>query len=276
MENYFIEEITPDKAKKILAASEAAGFKNRKVSTQHVTFLSDIIKAGKYRTVAGSTIATTDDGKLINGQHTLLAIIDSGKAVKVQRVTGVDESAFVDFDSGGRARTPAQVLEIAGEKYATEKAAAARLIHGYKTGKTLTTGRLTNDKIVSIVNEHPVMDTIAPMAKLLYSHPRIRPSVSLAVMTIASTPDENAKALEAWTEGVHNGKGLYTNDPRTALSKRAVQRIGTKSNGNEILLDFIAFVRAWNAFIGGAEMTRIRARAGDAIPRIMPATDWVG
>lgn len=87
--------ITPEQAKQWISNQ---GY-NRKLSPKHVKYLADEIKQGRWR-VTHQGIAFGDNGKLIDGQHRLQAIIESGIAVQMQVTFGVPVGQFTILDRG--------------------------------------------------------------------------------------------------------------------------------------------------------------------------------
>lgn len=83
---------------------------NRHVRKSWVRYLADQIDLGLF-------VPTTDaigfrhDGVLVNGQHRLLAIIESGATLDMLVVTGLSDSAFMLIDRG-ISRTLADVLKL--------------------------------------------------------------------------------------------------------------------------------------------------------------------
>jgi hypothetical protein len=71
---------------------------NRNIRKRHVTFLARQIKDGLWKT-NGATIVFNGD-QLIDGQHRLMAVIQSGHAIVAPVVRGVDTGAFETIDTG--------------------------------------------------------------------------------------------------------------------------------------------------------------------------------
>ena len=111
--------ITPKKAQELLEGNK----RNRPVRKSHVRQLAEEMKAGKW-VVNGVPIIF--NGKLlIDGQHRLMACIESDKPFDTLVVSDVAPNSFLTIDVG-RKRTAADTLATRGEEnYAA--LAAARL-----------------------------------------------------------------------------------------------------------------------------------------------------
>ena len=89
------EWITPEKAAEYLAL----GGINRNPKTRNVKKISAELKRGEWRN-NGQSISISVSGRLLNGQHRLLAIIDSGIPAWIIVVRGCDDDSFPTIDCG--------------------------------------------------------------------------------------------------------------------------------------------------------------------------------
>lgn len=92
-----VVEITPDLAKKWLAANKD----NRHARPSHINNLAQEIKNGKW-TLTHQGIAFSSEGRLIDGQHRLEAIIAAGEPVLMAVFIGLDDNMFGALDRGIR------------------------------------------------------------------------------------------------------------------------------------------------------------------------------
>src|SRR5262249_31634736 len=72
--------------------------------------------------LTGDTIKFAPDGRLLDGQNRLASCVRSGKTFRTHVVFGIDPTLFGRMDIG-KPRNPADVLHIAGFKYASTLAA---------------------------------------------------------------------------------------------------------------------------------------------------------
>lgn len=96
-QNYRVEirEITPDQARKWLEFNEG----NRKVRRPLINFLINQLKTGKWA-LTGETICFDPSGNLLDGQHRLYSIAESGIAAPCFVVWGVVRDAQNVMDTG--------------------------------------------------------------------------------------------------------------------------------------------------------------------------------
>ena len=86
--------------------------KNRRIRSAKVDQYDASMRAGRWA-FNGQAIVFDVHGRLMNGQHRLLACIKAGVSFKVLVVHGVDAEAFDTLDTGA-ARTAGDILGIAG------------------------------------------------------------------------------------------------------------------------------------------------------------------
>jgi len=96
-----------------LAWLETTNTNNRKVSDKHVRRLARDMTEGKWR-LTHVGIAFAPDGTLIDGQHRLWAICESGVSVEMFVWRNVDPQSMMAIDCG-KTRSMADILNIAGE-----------------------------------------------------------------------------------------------------------------------------------------------------------------
>lgn len=105
------EVITPEMAQKYLDNNP----KNRNVSTKRVEQYAEEMKKGLWN-YTHEGIAIDQYGRLLDGQHRLMAIVLSGVAQKMQVTKGLD-SEVIHYINRGKNRSIADDLHINGYKY---------------------------------------------------------------------------------------------------------------------------------------------------------------
>ncbi len=115
-----VETITPELAADLLSRN----MKNRPVSQQRVRKYMAAMVAGKWL-LNGEAIKISIDGRLIDGQHRLKAIIQANRTVRMMVVRGLSNDVIPTLDTG-KVRTAGDVLAISGGVSSTE----ARVLAG--------------------------------------------------------------------------------------------------------------------------------------------------
>ena len=139
----YILDVNPALAEKILSLSIG----NRKLNKNNVTALANDMTAGKYDyTTPGSGIAFNTKGQLVNGHHTLNAIIQSGTTQNMVVRTGVMTLDRIDT---GKSRTLTDSIEMSEDKDLAPYAKLIANILRIKKGLKLSNSG-TNRKDISI------------------------------------------------------------------------------------------------------------------------------
>lgn len=145
--------ITPESATNWLRANQH----NRPVRRRHVAFLASEIIKGNWQ-VNGQTIIISENEQVLDGQHRLLAIIESGRQIQSLVVYGVNEKAFKTIDTGAvRTGADALVLEFPEAAIGTMRAASTAVVwcKRLESGKLTDFRRIGNTETIEYVRQHP-------------------------------------------------------------------------------------------------------------------------
>ncbi len=183
-----VEKFTPDSARKILDANNTF---NRPVNGTRVTVYAAEMSAGKWM-MTGESIKFADTGKLLDGQHRLLAIIKCGKSIELPVVRGLDPETFKAIDTG-KERSKIDVLALNGCDPETSRlvATAAHLAITYAADGTPKSSfghnqiaakqlQLTNEGVVAFVDKNPA---IVEAARFLMDNRKKGMLVSAGILT---------------------------------------------------------------------------------------------
>jgi len=121
-----VMQMTPDKAKKILVSRNR---NNRGIKASNLKKLTRAIENGEWR-LTNQGIAFDSHGNLIDGQHRLAAILQTGKTLPILVGTNMDPKIFDCVDTGA-ARTAGDGLDIAGSSSGKFIAAAIKVYYLY-------------------------------------------------------------------------------------------------------------------------------------------------
>ena len=124
--NTIIETITPKKAKDLLDRNT----RNRPISNSRVRYYSSLMKQGKWR-LTHQGLAISDTGIIIDGQHRLLAIIESNMPIDFNVTYGVNDDSFKYVDVG-YTRTTANIFAIEDIPNYTKHSAGISRYHNIK------------------------------------------------------------------------------------------------------------------------------------------------
>jgi len=126
--------ITPQIAKLLLERNTL----NRPLKKNNVKKLAKAMLANEWN-YDGTPLSFDKYGTLLNGQHRLFAIINSGKSLVFKVTTGLLTSMFATMDSGNN-RTLSDGLAIAGYKNPKLLSLTTNFLYRFLLGQTAETG----------------------------------------------------------------------------------------------------------------------------------------
>lgn len=253
-----VETISPEVAVHLLNTNTS----NRPVrSRTTVRAIAKDIVAGRWA-LNGESIVVSDTGRLLDGQHRLLAIVEAKLPVRALVVRGIPEGAFTTIDSNCGGRTVGDCLAIDKVPYATHVAAVARLIIGYRDYGRLYPHGLSKNEIRAYAQMHP---EIAEWVALAHPSPVITASTLAAVCCLACDSGHLSAVARAFLSGAVDGAGLERGDARHTLRELILNMKGRRGAKLSKPYEFNAVAQAWNAYVQGRELRVIRAKAAPLI-----------
>jgi len=220
-----IISLTPELAAQLLKNNVA----NRPMRRDYVAMLAAAMRRGVWQ-LNGDAVRVAKSGRLVDGQHRCLAVLQSGVTIQVMLVTGLEDSVFATIDRG-LGRSVGDTLSISGETNANKVAAVLRLAHVYKnSGNPFSTGR----------SNQP---TTQQLVELLEAEPGIRASVRWAIsakwlkkiVTLSHLgfchfvfTKNNPFAAESFLGALESGVGLQDDNPILLLRNRLIDSHSSK------------------------------------------------
>lgn len=217
----------------------------------------------------GDVLRFNCDGALMDGQHRLMAIVLSGKTIRMALVSGLKESAMKTIDSGP-GRTGADYLKVMGENNCNHLHAALTLLWKWRH-KTLA----TNDS-----GDRP---TVTQVEKYLRRNKGIVESVS-ACNTISMrgfgvgsflmflhyvTCQEHHNKANSFMDGLEGGIGLTKDSAvyhlrEILLRDRGAIRPMTPKHKKALV------IKAWNKHLAGEKTRTLRWSGFNEKPEAFP------
>jgi hypothetical protein len=144
-----IEEVTPAMAEKMLEKNTV----NRALTQTDVNTYSRIMSSGLWLL---SVIWLDSKGNVLDGQHRLSAVVQSGVKVKFLVVRNAPQGQQDVIDQQQEDAALKDVLTFRGEEYAQQLGAVARVINLVQTRRiSLAQMRLSNEEIIGTIEAYP-------------------------------------------------------------------------------------------------------------------------
>jgi hypothetical protein len=275
--------------------------KNRKPAGPTVVKYVDRMKRGEWE-LTFELLAVDWNGNIQEGGHRLTACATSGITIPVYMGFGADPATF-DVIGQGKTRSAGDVLQIEGVANCNQIAALYRLIYLYDTGsKTYNVKDLTHRDIatyVAVHNDEMQASLVSQRMALKNKLPRT-PVFAAAHYCIARQVEglkdwlvtegysaseiqlmlqRKREGVDKWFERLTTGFGITGKEDATHWLRKKLLEDSIRSHayGPPRLEAVFTFInRGWNAFSSHQRpLKNFHYKAGDSIPRIAPAKEWV-
>lgn len=249
-----VELITPELAQAYLTKNSG----NRNIRPRVVARLARSMTAGRW-TLTGEAIKFDRNGRLIDGQHRLSAIVQAGVAVEIVVMRGLPPEAANELDTGTK-QNSADRAHRDGIANANMVCAVAGMVKTWQSGSR-TAGAFSKGSGESSYSE---------IREILRANPRIEQSCSfisgksigrfcppsIAAFCHALFSEISEEAADKFMIDLASGAGLEAGDPvfrlRESLSHAKYRKM-TYPRGEIITMLF----RAWNARAEDRKLTKM-------------------
>lgn len=239
---------------------------NRKIDQRRVVRYADMMRAKMWK-LNGEAIIFSKNGRLLNGQHRLWAVIESGESVDFLVVRGVEDDCFDSLDNP-KLRNGSTVLSLAGKKNTSSLSAALVWKWKYDSGQinSLAAGP-TPAEIRRLADENPDFEAAAAYVG---SSKKLRklcaPSVIVFCRAVFSRQSETR--ADMFFEGLETGTNLSEDSPIYCLRERLVNNSGSVSKLPAVHL-LALFIKGWNWYCEGRKCRQLKwgVQAGEQFPR---------
>lgn len=237
--------ITPELAAVMMERNADEEWKNRPHSERAVLRYERAMKKGWKLT--GEPIIFSKSGRLLNGQHRLMACQRAAMSFESIVVFGIDDDAFKFMDIG-TARQAAHIFSIEGIPNYSQVAAAARLLYGYK-GRMDWEGRapeVENDDLLAFYYQHPRLQDALTAARLVYDEALM--PFRWATFCFYICAEQNRTDAKEFFETLGTGIGIASKKSPVYLVRKRLLENARMSNGKLSDSHVGAYViKAWNA-----------------------------
>lgn len=264
-------KITPEMAGVMLERNEEdEEGRNRRLSKSRVTSIADDIRRSEW-IQTGHPIVFGANGKLLDGQHRLYAIMDANRAVTADVRFGVDPQAFFKMDQGGK-RTAGDIFSIAGVPNSTHIAAATKWVRCYQQFGEIMEGptlHCSPKDLYRYYCRHKDLQESLTAGKRFGQ--LASPSLMTALHYLCS--EKNADMADVFFEQMATGIGLTSG--REPIAKLRKKLIEMKTSGVKVRAPRLAAytIMAWNATRRRKKLTSFRWRTeqspNEAFPEIL-------
>jgi len=242
---------------------------NRKVMQTVVDTYATDMKEGRW-VFNGAPIQFDEHGKLLNGQHRLWAIIESGCSIEAVVQWGIPRAAQATIDTGAKWRGK-DVLYMKGEKNVSLLQATLKWVDKDEKGMILGMRPISNSQTLEVLERHPnvrrSVDFISSVKGPLYA--------SVAAFLHYKIAPEDPEKADTFFQRLADGLELTEQNPiyrlreRLGLSWKSMAKIG---HTDAMALAIIA----WNAYRAGRNLSLLTWRKTGSAAMAFPVIEGAG
>jgi hypothetical protein len=260
-----VKIITPGFAKELLERTQAAGVLNRKASSRTIDIYANEMKRGNWK-LNSESIKLDENGFILDGQHRLMACVQSGCTFQTVVNFGVARDTFDTIDCG-RIRTGTQVLQMSGVQYHT---VITGIINGLSEFRSyghlaIKDRRLTPSAVLEEYNSRPAdYDEAARIAMRAVGESHSMTPKTVGTLYFALVNDVGASKGKA--ENFFMAINSFDTASNQAIEKMRRWNLANKDRKVSDKLRIAYVIRSWNAFIKGSKAPRFSEHDADIMP----------
>jgi ParB-like nuclease domain len=265
------ETINPSQAKKMLENNR----NNRNPSQQRIDELASQMRQGKY-IMPPDAITFDRQGRLINGQHRLLACVQSGTTIQSIVYRNASEEVFMITDIGMR-KTGGHALKTLGYTNTTNLSAAARVVYNLETTPEgepwwAFAGHVPPNDIIEIIKMYPTLQSHVNEGHKLTAKKRasrIRTSMTVIALCLhLAWKADQYDDMRSFLETVATGVGIEQGSPELALMRYLNRAEASTTKLEGIACSVAIILKAYIAKQTGKDVQVLSWRPTDKYPTL--------
>lgn len=241
-----IETVTPRMAADYLTHNT----RNRKIVAAHVDAIARDIRAGNWMMNA-QPICFARDGRLLNGQHRLSAVIAAGEAIEVPVMRGLPEEAYATYDIHAK-RGPQ--LGAAFDNFGDKPLVAAAAVLLWKRElkpSGVRNAKPTPAEVMKIIEQHPRLLEMRTFGRKMIEFGRGSVLAYAAYCIERDDPELGRVFLERFETGADLPRGHLILELRKRMQIMRRERTSQDEQLKELL-------GAWERFKQNPDLDRLK------------------
>ena len=265
-----IKLITKEVAEEILKGN----LHNRKPNLDHVSSLASHMTNCNWK-ASGDPIRISKTGRLLDGQHRLMALVKCAVPQKMLIVSDLEDEVFDVIDTG-KMRNASDIFHIANINNANTMSAIVKIVKAYESGIDITNNSgaialrkyLSPAHLIEEYNSRPeYYEELLKSASKHWSNSKIlKPSEYALINHIFSKI--NSSNSEEFLDKLSTGSMLDVDDPIFLLRKRLIDYKAGRLRVHFKLKLGLTYL-AWNHFRKGNSIKFLRFGVNDELPKLI-------
>jgi hypothetical protein len=203
----------------------------------------------------GQTVVVSEDGRLNDGQHRSLAVVQANKAIRTFFAFGLNHDTRLTTDTGAK-KTVGGILSMKGEVDPNVLAAVARCVWQYDNHGIISRQSYlypTTAALLHFIEQHAdLADSVRFVPGSSTSRIGGKTLLAFCHYVLARTNSEKA---DAFITNLVEGASLQKGDPILVARNRLAEEVGRRSL--PVTRAEVVF-RAWNSHVRGLKISKIQ------------------
>jgi hypothetical protein len=261
-----IATISPADAKQILEYN----VNNRNLRPGRVEQFVGAMRRGEW-VFNGDAIRIAKSGRLLDGQHRLVAVAQSGVPQRFVKITGLDDVTQETMDAGAK-RTLADILKLRGEKDVNRLASIIRNVFLYETTESFRPPHIvpTAQELLACLGRHPSVRESIPATRPVLNNTQFAGAPAGACHYLFSLVD--AVDTEIFFTRFALGTDLTPKDPIYALRRLLLAPRPGRATIASYMQAALA-IKAFNYWRRGEPVSHLVWRPGGGTAEKFPTID---
>ncbi len=263
-----IEHVTPGMAVALLAENR----RNRNLRTSRVTQLAEAMQRGEWE-LNGETIKVAEDGTLLDGQHRLQAVVESGVGIDSLIMRGLPMQVQDTVDTGRRRRL-ADILKIEGYSDSHALGAAVSILHRLRNGTRIHyahSGAPSAQQALDLIKREPQIQKSVGVARRVTKQVGGPIGVFSALHCVFYEVDPGP--ADEFFARLADGADLSRDDPLLHLRNQLARPRKDRSYGQSPSNIAALTIKAFNLRRAGRGVNLLAFRANEQFPTIDPPAE---
>jgi hypothetical protein len=258
-----LERITPGIAAEMLARNSH----NRNLRLARVSQLAQAMLRGEWQ-LNGQTLKVARDEALLDGQHRLQAVVESGVTIETLVVRGLPPEIQDTVDTG-RKRRLADILRIEGYSDSHALAAAVNILHRYRNGLRIDysqAGAPTAKQALALIEAEPGIEESVRSARRVTKQigGPIGVFAALHCVFFQLDPEPTREFYDQLGEGADLKKG----DPVLHLRNQLIRPRKDRGYAQSPATIAGLTIKAFNVRRAGRRVTLLTFRKNEKLPAV--------
>ena len=259
--------VTPAIAEQLLAKNT----NNRKVSAIGVAKIKRSLARGEWK-LNGEAVKVSQDGRVLDGQHRLIACVESGIPFQTLIITGLPDDVQSTLDTG-KSRSIADVLALRGVSNANHVAAtvaAVIRIEQYGLRSAFATSSRTPVSAAEAVARLESEPTLEDLSKDTVKLGRVGLPARIASALYYVFSGISVEDTDYFFRKLYEGDDLVYSDPILTLRNTLLSTKDTARGDRNPVWIAAVTIKAWNKYRSGEPLSLIKWNPGGANPEKFP------